>query len=94
MAGEGSDGLERYRLARAQQEEIKLAEIRGQVVRLSDFADSIGVLLQPFRRFAEHLKRTGQNDLFDMLDEVNSEVESGLGAYDAHDGAAKPDIVD
>ncbi len=78
LAGTESDGLERYRLARAQQEEIKLAEQRGQIVKLTDFEETVQAILGPYRRFAEHLKRVAGNDLWSMLQEANEEVLQGL----------------
>ena len=78
LAGTESDGLERYRLARAQQEEIKLAEQRGQIVKLTDFEETVQAILGPYRRFAEHLKRVAGNDLWTMLQEANEEVLQGL----------------
>lgn len=78
LAGTESDGLERYRLARAQQEEIKLAEQRGQIVKLTEFEETVQAILGPYRRFAEHLKRVAGNDLWSMLQEANEEVLQGL----------------
>ena len=78
LAGTESDGLERYRLARAQQEEIKLAEQRGQIVKLTDFEETVQAILGPYRRFAEHLKRVAGVDLWSMLQEANEEVLQGL----------------
>ena len=94
MAGDGSDGLERYRLARAQQEEIKLAEARGQVVKLADFYEASAAVLAPFKRFAEHLKRTEQHELFEMLEEVNAEVLTGLEKLNGHGDANQHDQLD
>lgn len=78
LAGTESDGLERYRLARAQQEEIKLAEQRGQIVKLTEFEETVQAILGPYRRFAEHLKRVAGVDLWSMLQEANEEVLQGL----------------
>jgi len=95
LAGTESDGLERYRLARAQQEEIKLAEQRGQIVKLTDFEATVQAILGPYRRFAEHLKRVAGTELWAMLQEANSEVLQGLERLvnDAHADAATSDPV-
>ena len=94
LAGTESDGLERYRLARAQQEEIKLAEQRGQIVKLTDFEETVQAILGPYRRFAEHLKRVAGNDLWSMLEEANSEVLEGLERLThAHDDTSTSDSV-
>lgn len=95
LAGTESDGLERYRLARAQQEEIKLAEQRGQIVKLTDFEETVQAILGPYRRFAEHLKRVAGTELWSMLQEANSEVLQGLERLvnDAHADAATSDPV-
>ena len=94
LAGTESDGLERYRLARAQQEEIKLAEQRGQIVKLTDFEETVQAILGPYRRFAEHLKRVAGNDLWTMLQEANEEVLQGLERLtDAHGDTSTSDSV-
>jgi len=95
LAGTESDGLERYRLARAQQEEIKLAEQRGQIVKLTDFEETVQAILGPYRRFAEHLKRVAGSELWAMLQEANSEVLQGLERLvdNAHADAATSDSV-
>lgn len=94
LAGTESDGLERYRLARAQQEEIKLAEQRGQIVKLTDFEETVQAILGPYRRFAEHLKRVAGSDLWAMLQEANEEVLQGLERMThAHDDATASDPV-
>ena len=94
LAGTESDGLERYRLARAQQEEIKLAEQRGQIVKLTDFEETVQAILGPYRRFAEHLKRVAGNDLWAMLQEANEEVLQGLERLtDAHGDTSTSDSV-
>ena len=95
LAGTESDGLERYRLARAQQEEIKLAEQRGQIVKLTDFEETVQAILGPYRRFAEHLKRVAGSELWAMLQEANSEVLQGLERLvdNAHADAATSDPV-
>ena len=94
LAGTESDGLERYRLARAQQEEIKLAEQRGQIVKLTDFEENVQAILGPYRRFAEHLKRVAGNDLWTMLQEANEEVLQGLERLtDAHGDTSTSDSV-
>ena len=95
LAGTESDGLERYRLARAQQEEIKLAEQRGQIVKLTDFEETVQAILGPYRRFAEHLKRVAGSELWAMLQEANSEVLQGLERLvdNAHADAATSDSL-
>jgi phage terminase Nu1 subunit (DNA packaging protein) len=94
LAGTESDGLERYRLARAQQEEIKLAEQRQQIVRLNDFEEAGQAILGPYRRLAEHVKRMGNNDVWEMLEEANAEVLRGLDNAYAHADTAEFDTVD
>jgi phage terminase Nu1 subunit (DNA packaging protein) len=93
LAGTESDGLERYRLARAQQEEIKLAEQRGQIVRLNDFDEMAQAVLGPYRRLAEHVKRIGNPDLWQLVEEANAEVAGGLERLYGHADAATSDSV-
>ena len=94
LVGTASDGLERYRLARAQQEEIKLAEQRGQIVKLDAFEEASQAILGPYRRLAEMAKRAGNQDLWQAIEEANAEVLSGLEKLYAHDDAATPDSVE
>lgn len=86
LNGEESEGLERYRMARAQQEEIKLAEKRGQVVMVEGFMDCARVILAPFKRLAETFKRQQNHDVFSLVEEATSEVERGLNQFHAADG--------
>ena len=94
LAGSESDGLERFRLARAQQEEIKLAEQRGQIVRLNDFEETCQAVLSPYRRLAEHIKQIGNADLWLMIEEANAEVLNGLERVYGHDHPATSDPLD
>jgi hypothetical protein len=94
LVGSESEGLERYRMAKAQIEEIKLAEQRQQIVRLNDFEEAVQAILGPYRRLAEHVKRMGNSDLWEMLEEANAEVLRGLDNAYAHADTAEFDTVD
>lgn len=85
LAGDDSDGLERYRQARAAQEEIKLAQTRGQVIMLNDFEDIAPALFGPLRRVAEHIKRKGDTDTLEVIEEANREVLANLERLYGHD---------
>lgn len=79
MLTEGdSEGLERYRMARAQLEEIKLAELQGQVVMMADLAESDRIMLAPLRQLQETLKRRQDNEAFLMVQECIDQMERGL----------------
>jgi phage terminase Nu1 subunit (DNA packaging protein) len=84
LAGDVSEGLERYRMAKAQQEEIKLAETRHQIVKLNDFEESMQIALQPWRRLGEAIKRQGLMDVFAMIEEANQEVAESLERLYGH----------
>ena len=86
LNGEESEGLERYRMARAQQEEIKLAEKRGQVVMMDGFMDCARAILSPFKRLAETFKRQQNHDAFSLVEEATEEVERGLTQLHGSDG--------
>lgn len=86
LNGEASEGLERYRMARAQQEEIKLAEKRGEVVTTEGFFDCARVILSPLRRLAETFKRQQNHDAFSLVEEATTEIERGLNQLHAADG--------
>jgi hypothetical protein len=94
LVGTESEGLERYRMAKAQIEEIKLAEQRGQIVRMDDFHESIQAIMGPYRRLAENLKRLGQLEVWAMVEEANAEVLTGLERFDGHSDTAWQDSVD
>lgn len=94
LVGTESEGLERYRMAKAQIEEIKLAEQRCQIVRMDDFQESIQAIMGPYRRLAENLKRLGQTELWAMVEEANAEVLSGLERFDGHADASGQGSVD
>ena len=94
LVGSESEGLERYRMAKAQIEEIKLAEQRQQIVRLNDFEEAVQAILGPYKRLAEHVKRMGNNDVWEMLEEANAEVLRGLDNAYAHADTAEFDTVD
>lgn len=85
LAGDDSDGLERYRQARAAQEEIKLAQTRGQVIMLNDFEDIAPALFGPLRRVAEHIKRKGDSDTLEVIEEANREVLANLERLYGHE---------
>jgi hypothetical protein len=85
LAGDDSDGLERYRQARAAQEEIKLAQTRGQVIMLNDFEDVAPALFGPLRRVAEHIKRKGDSDTLEVIEEANREVLANLERLYGHE---------
>jgi hypothetical protein len=89
LAGDVSEGLERYRMAKAQQEEIKLAETRGQIVRLNEFEEAMQQALQPWRRVGEAIKRLGHGDIFQMIDEANQEVAEALERLYGHPATAE-----
>lgn len=86
LNGEASEGLERYRMARAQQEEIKLAEKRGEVILTEKFYDCARAILNPFKRLAETFKRQQNHDAFSLVEEATAEVERGLNQLHAADG--------
>ncbi|MCA9036418.1 MAG: hypothetical protein KDA91_14885 [Planctomycetaceae bacterium] len=73
-----SEGLERYRMAKAQQEEIKLAEKRGQVVLMDQFNDCVRVALAPLRKVQETFKRRGDRESIQLIHEAIDEMERGL----------------
>lgn len=91
LSGDASEGLERYRLARAQQEEIKLAELRGQVVKLSDFEEAAAAMFMPWRRVAEHFKRIDDTESFAVICEANEQVQAGLARLYRQDNESMED---
>jgi phage terminase Nu1 subunit (DNA packaging protein) len=94
LAGDDSDGLERYRQARAAQEEIKLAQTRGQVIMLNDFEDIAPALFGPLRRVAEHIKRKGDSDTLEVIEEANREVLASLERLYGHEHTTSETGVD
>jgi hypothetical protein len=78
LTGDDSDGLERYRQARAGLAEIELAIQRGKVIKLENAVPAIEIVLSEIRKLSEHCKRTGNTDLFELIVEANKNVETGL----------------
>ena len=93
LSGDSSDGLERYRQARAGLAEIELAKERGSVIKLDDAAPAIEVVLSEIRKLFEHAKRTGDSEWFDMLSECNVNVEKGLEKLCGLSGSTNADSV-
>jgi hypothetical protein len=77
--GTDSEGLERFRLARAQLEEIKLAEMCGRIVMQDDFHESSRIMLAPLRALQETLKRRQDQDTLQLVHDAIDEMERGLG---------------
>ncbi len=61
--GSDSPGLERYRLARAEQEEIKLAKMRGDFISRDDVHTALMETGSIMKEAGERIIRTGGNDL-------------------------------
>ena len=80
-----SEGLERFRLAHAQREEIKLTEERGQVVLMSAFHESARAILSPLRKLQETLKRRQDHDTFSLVEEAIDEMDRGLSNVAGHE---------
>ncbi len=79
MLAEGdSEGLERYRMARAQLEEIKLAELRGQVVMLDRLSETDRMILAPLRQLQETLKRRQDQETFQLVQDAIDQMEHSL----------------
>jgi hypothetical protein len=74
-----SEGLERFRLARAQLEEIKLAEMCGRIVMQDEFHESSRIMLAPLRALQETLKRRQDQDTLQLVHDAIDEMERGLG---------------
>lgn len=82
--GDGdSEGLERYRMARAQQEEIKLAKMRGDFIPREDVHTALIETSPILLSAGEQIKRAGGNDLGEILiaawGEVLKRLESIFG---------------
>jgi phage terminase Nu1 subunit (DNA packaging protein) len=71
VAGEDtSGGLERYRLARASQEEIKLALMQGEVVRITEIEPGLTSAFKIIRQAGETLIRVFGNEAGVILTEA------------------------
>jgi hypothetical protein len=77
--GSDSPGLERYRLARAEQEEIKLLKMRGEFLSREDvhlaLAETSGVM----KEAGEKVLRIGGNDLAEIINWAWDEVAKRIG---------------
>jgi hypothetical protein len=75
MDGPASPGLERYRTARAQREEIELAKLRGKLVDRTETRRIMSLM-------AHHVRRTGDRLLKRFGKEAVEILNSGLDEYD------------
>ena len=79
MLGEGdSPALERYRLARAAQEEIKLELLRGTVIPVDCMRERLARLAAVIRHAGEHLGRTHGPEAHAILNEALEEYSEQL----------------
>jgi hypothetical protein len=86
--GDGdSEGLERYRMARAQQEEIKLAKMRGDFISREDVHTALMETGSIMKEAGERIVRTGGNDLAGILLNAWSQVMSRLESIFGNDRA-------
>lgn len=76
--GPNSPALERLRTAKAQQEEIKLDDMREKVMMKDDFDPVAAAVFPPWRRISEHALRTDNREYQQMIDEANAEVLANL----------------
>ena len=80
-----SPALERYRWARAEQEEMKASQMRGELVEIGDISDGLQLMASILRQAIETLQKQHGQDaadvLSDALDEVDTEIE---GLVDEH----------
>jgi phage terminase Nu1 subunit (DNA packaging protein) len=79
--GGQSEGLERYRLAKAQMAEIELAKVRCEIVSLHDCEEAMPIVFAPWRRVAEHCKQTENHEMMEMIEEANASVLAGLERF-------------
>ncbi len=90
MVGDSnSEALERYRLARAQREEIKLAEDCEQVIKRDRYLDFNRTFFAPLRLAQETFKRKQDHDAFQIVDEAIDEM--GRRLADFNDSADNTD---
>jgi hypothetical protein len=92
-AGEGSPALERWREARAGQEEIRLAELRQEVVRIADVADAHTMFAAFVRRGIERLQREHPVAARIMDDALADGLRVLTQSATAEPPAAQPDEV-
>ncbi|MEO1979669.1 MAG: hypothetical protein ABGZ24_04055 [Fuerstiella sp.] len=84
-----SEALERYRMARAQREEIKLAEDCEQVIKRDRYLDFSRMFFAPLRLAQETFKRKQDHDAFQIVDEAIDEM--GRRLADFNDSADNTD---
>lgn len=84
--GDGdSEGLERYRMARAQQEEIKLAKMRGDFLSREDVHAALMETAPILKDAGERIIRSGGNDLAEIFLTAWDEVLKRLKAIFGND---------
>lgn len=73
-----SPGLERYRLARAEQEEIKLRRMRGESIAREDLQAALMETASVLKEAGDRMVRVAGNDVAEMLNDAWTEVETRL----------------
>jgi len=90
LAGGSTPALERYRLARAKIEELKLERELGRWIERSVIHQGLAGIAAKIRAAGERLqKRFGpeaQNIIDEALDEAAREIEAFVGAEEVEDG--------
>lgn len=92
-AGGDSPGLERYRLARAGQEEIKLAQLRGQVMDRDWVHGKLMEIASLIRGCGEQLQREYGDDARQILDQSMDDVDGKIGEW-VDEAESDDDVID
>lgn len=65
--GGNSPALERYRLAKAEQAEIELAQAKRELVSMADFRQWLGAWSRQMERYAMEIQKRGWRDAYDLF---------------------------
>lgn len=84
VAGD-SPGLERYRLARAGQEEIKLAQLRGHVMDREWMHSRLMEIASLIRACGEQLQRSHGEDALQILDQTLDDIDGKIEEWSSTD---------
>jgi methyl-accepting chemotaxis protein len=76
-----SDALERLRLAKAQQEELKLEEMKGELVRVSTLREVTARVARLIRDATDRLQRAFGADAYEMMSEAVDQMAATVNEF-------------
>lgn len=94
LAGSGSPALERYRAARAEREELNLAEHRGELIHSNQLRQQLQTMAGVLREAIAQLQREFGQKAYEIVAEALAEAESKIEAIGRGISDGRPESHD